>query len=55
MDVVTVLRQMQLEKVKGELRVLRSIYYDPMNNKNNFKEVKKVVEEIINTLDNELG
>lgn len=56
MDVTTALKQIQLEKVKGELRALKASYYDPMDSDNDrYKEVNTLIEGVIHELDNELG
>lgn len=55
MDAVIVLRQMQLEKVKGELRTLKLAYYDPMGNNEQYDEIEKMIENMIHELDNEIG
>lgn len=55
MDTTELIRQMQLERVKGELRALKLSYYNPMGNNVLYEEVNALIEGIIHELDNELG
>lgn len=52
---VNVIRNMQLEKVKGELRTLKISYYNPMGDNVAYDAVSKIIDNIISELDNELG
>lgn len=52
---VNVIRNMQLEKVKGELRTLKASYYNHMGDNVVYDAVSKIIDNIISELDNELG
>lgn len=56
MDNITIIRQMQLEKVKGELRALLVSYYDPTQGRTTtYTENQILIEGIIKDLDMQMG
>lgn len=51
MDIVMVIRQIQLEKTIGELNALRVSYYDPMGrNREKYKGINTLIQKIIRDL-----
>lgn len=57
-DVKYLMRQMQLQKVIGELNALRITFYDPMGadpDYSDYKEKKKLIDDMINDLENNMG
>ena len=56
MDGVQILRQMQLERVIGELKVLKASYYDGYDpNKETYLCAKTIIEEVISELVDNFG
>ena len=45
----------QLEKVKGELRALYSLWYDPMGNNEVYLEIKPLIEDFIKEISERCG
>ena len=55
MNQTYLLQQMQLQRVIGELGVLKAAYYDPMGNNITFGVREQIINKIIEELENELG
>jgi hypothetical protein len=56
MDATTLIRQMQLHKVIGELKALESTYYDPMEGRTDeYTEIQEVMRNIIRDLKDYVG
>lgn len=57
-DVKYLMRQMQLQKVIGELNALSTTFFDPMGvdpQYTDYKEKKKLIDDMIKDLENNIG
>lgn len=56
MDMTTMIRQIQKQKVIGELNALKLSYYDPMgSDRDLYYKVSSTINEIINRLNEEIA